>query len=245
MIIPDEHGVSQIWSPYLNQNFRSHRRVRMLIDRLTVSLNSPALELGPGQGHLTKALVTNGFYVCSVEKSSYFFNALLKYSNNELKSLELIQQEALDYLASQSSQKKLYRTILGIGILHHIWYHPRWSLLLSSNLTPGGSLLFLEPNPKNILAKLIFRTRLGRYFFRLDPKENLKDLQELHQELRSEFDKITVEPMDLLYPGMPRMLNGLITKAERWMPQSIKWYFCQSILIRAHKCSTSLFAPTE
>lgn len=234
MIIRDENSYAQIW----DHSTRQARRVRLLLTTLksliTTDLSYQILELGAGQGLLSLTLAQQGYSVTAVEKSKKIFRQYLDRQSET--HLKCFCQEALDFLDQNSSSR--YQAIVGMGILHHIWHDQTWSKKLYQASDVNGILIFLEPNPDNPISRWIFKTNWGRSVFRLDPEEQLKNIDDIRRELLTAgWEEIQITPFDMLYPFFPSYCKELVEYLEASLPTFLKKCFSQSILIVASKLS--------
>jgi len=229
MILKDEAGQNQVWSGTRALDYRNQYRASLISRVIFEAQKKDILELGPGLGHLTQKLIQGDNQIYVVEKSHAFFLALENHYQTQ-QNLSLAHEDALTFLKQTGNQ---YDFIVGIGILHHLWHDPSWPQLLARKLKPIGSLVFLEPNPNNILAQFIFNTRLGRRLCSLEPKESLKSISAIHKSLSHDFCGLKLMHYDFNYPLFSLRLMKRLTQNEDKIPYPIRRYVSQSILIKA------------
>ncbi|MCS6837829.1 MAG: class I SAM-dependent methyltransferase [Bdellovibrionaceae bacterium] len=233
MIIKDEQGISLAWGLSKSIEQRARRRafwVACFVENLPSG--SRILEIGPGLGYLTELLVKKNLSVTTVEQSEKIYR-MIKNKMHRLK-VTIINKNFLDLNWSDTDER--YHALVGVGILHHFWYHPEWSHLISKPIRNGGKIVFLEPNPRNIIAQFIFNTRFGRYLFSLDPKECLKKEPMIIRDLqKAGFNNITISPCDLMYPLPVNLPAKYFDQMEKNVPQFLLKLTAQSILIYAEK----------
>lgn len=231
MNIQDESGVNQVWNfSWAGNSYRQLLRSEVILRNLPKTEKYSVLEIGPGTGVLTQLLVKKKLMITAIDQSKFFITQLRE--NKYLSDVTFINKEACLFLKENSLQ---YSAIVGIGILHHLWHDSNWTKKLYSNLDTNGIIVFIEPNPENIIARFIFNTDLGRKLFKLDPKEKLKKTTDIKKELLTYFNSIRIVQVDLNYPFFPKILMRLLTYIEKFLPKKFKKKICQSIAIVAQR----------
>jgi SAM-dependent methyltransferase len=234
-MIQDEFGINQIWGDKDNFRFRDFHRAQFILNSIKPLKGKKILELGPGQGTLLDliSLERDEYELLAVERSQDFYKSLV--AKGYPSQIKIKNFEALFFL---ENNPQTFSHIVGIGVLHHIWYHPNWLALLRKNLEPNGSLIFIEPNPHNPLARFIFSTSLGRKLFKLESLESLKTLSQIKKELALDFQKISITPFDLNYPFFNLTLMKSMTTIEKKIPKILLKFLAQSIVVKANVLNT-------
>jgi 2-polyprenyl-3-methyl-5-hydroxy-6-metoxy-1,4-benzoquinol methylase len=229
-MIQDEFGTNQIWGTQKAIQFRDHRRAQVILNSIVPLSEKKILELGPGSGFLLELLKQEKthYQFLAIEKSRSFYQNLKKQSYPSCINIQ--NAEAITFLENNLQP---FSHITGVGILHHIWYHPNWVSLLKKNIEPNGSLIFIEPNPHNPLARFIFSTSLGRALFKLESVESLKTPFQIQKELAQDFQEISITPFDLNYPFFNLSMMRGLTTIEKKIPKILLKSLSQSIIIQA------------
>jgi 16S rRNA (adenine1518-N6/adenine1519-N6)-dimethyltransferase len=95
----------------LGQNFlKSERALSSIIEAAQISPNETILEIGPGQGALTKKLLEAGAKVIAVEKDDQLFEILKGEIQSE--NFKIIHQDILEYDPSEIPQS--YKVVANI-----------------------------------------------------------------------------------------------------------------------------------
>jgi SAM-dependent methyltransferase len=134
-----------------------------------------------------------------------------------------------------------FDSVVGNGILHHMYYHLDEVLLqIQKLLVPGGRFAFLEPNLYNPYIAAIFQIPLLRTWAKLEPSEMAFSRSYIATALaRAGYDEIHVEYRDFLVPGTPTPLIGTVVAVGDVLEQiPVVNMLAQSLLITAR-------APSE
>ena len=179
------------------------------------------LEIGCGRGNLSQQLFSFGAnYVYGIDLSEKFIS---EAKNKEIPGkLEFSNKDVV------GAVEGLFDIICGSGILHHINYKPVLNHLYSSNLTPGGLMIFREPLGSNLFMKLWFA--LGKKAHTPDERPFYKkDLEWLENTFRC-VDIIPINffsfPAGILssiiFSNADNFIMQLCDKIDYWIAKNIK-----------------------
>jgi len=140
----------------LGQNFlNSPHALVAIINAGQVTKNDQVLEIGPGRGALTKALLATGAHVTAIEKDETLAEGLkVKFSGEiDTKQLEIITGDVLDYVPPKSGYK----------LIANIPYY----------LTGQIIRQFLETKNQPTLAVLMLQKEVAERIVARDSKESI------------------------------------------------------------------------
>ena len=239
--IIDERGFNQGFKLTEAQQIRLHRRAIAIVAGMCLPADPEArkrihiLELGCGTGELAHHLaVLTGARVTGVDLSAKFIDeAQTTYQHPDLRFIVM----DLSCQAPASAQDQ-YHYIVGNGILHHLYNHLDSFLpALGRWLTPGGRLIFWEPNLSNPYIFLIFSFSWLRRWARLEPDEMAFTPSYIRRHLTvAGFSDLNVNTRDFLLPNTPGFLINPVIAAGRILeriPGLRNW--AQSIFLSAKK----------
>jgi SAM-dependent methyltransferase len=112
----------------------------------------------------------------------------------------------LDFNKPAGLNNRKFDYIIGIGILHHLYYEIDKALInLKGLLKGGGKIIFLEPNLLNPYCYLIFNTTpFFRKWAKLEPAEKAFSKKYIYSKLiKAGFNNIRIEYKDFLIPITP------------------------------------------
>ena len=223
--IVDERGFNQGFELTAAQQVRLRRRAEAIAAEMELPADPVAraririLELGCGTGELAWELVKiTGARVTGIDLSPKFIEqagALHSHPNLDFRIVDLTE-------SSPASAEEKFHYIVGNGILHHLYYRLD-SLLhaLTHWITPGGGLIFWEPNVLNPYVFLIFKIPFLRRFARLEPDEMAFSPRFIRARLKAAgFTKIQTATRDFLLPVMPRPLISIVIKVGDWLEKA-------------------------
>lgn len=147
----------------LGQNFLVNRGIlKIIIEAAKIKPNEVILEIGPGKGMLTRALLNAGAKVIAVEKDNRLIPVLKKTFENELKSsqLTIIHGDILTLDFKEVLIPKNYKVVANIP------YYITGSLI--------RLLLSSENQPKTII--LMLQKEVAKRIVASDNKESLLSL---------------------------------------------------------------------
>ena len=136
----------------LGQNFLIQPNiVAKIIHVATVALGEPVLEIGPGRGILTRALLDAGAHVTAVEKDDALFTKLHETFAKEIysKKLVLVHADVLDFLNSPelhapSSMLRPQRFTVVANIPYYITGQVIRKFLSEEKIQPSRIVLMLQ-----------------------------------------------------------------------------------------------------
>ena len=225
--LQDERGFNQIFAPVGSTPLRATRRNDWFVEMANGIGARRILELGCGSGAAAAHMaVRTGLEVVAVDISDKFLDDARKTH-----SLPNLSFEKLNLLADDLGRFGLFDLVYGNGILHHLVLRLDDVLRALHSLTnPAGGLAFIEPNFLNPYCALIFGTRVGRRFAKLEPDEMAFTPGQLRRALRlAGWRDVAVTTRDFLLPGLPEAIARPIlaiepaleaTAATRWLAQS-------------------------
>ena len=225
--LQDERGFNQIFAPVGSTPLRATRRNDWFVEMANGVGARRVLELGCGSGAAAAHMaVRTGLEVVAVDISDKFLEHARKAH-----SLPNLSFEKLDLLADDLGRFGRFDLVFGNGILHHLVLRLDEVLRALHSLTnPQGGLAFIEPNFLNPYCALIFGTRVGRRFAKLEPDEMAFTPGQLRRALpMAGWRDVKVTTRDFLLPGLPEAVARPIlaiepaleaTAATRWLAQS-------------------------
>lgn len=115
-----------------------------------VSPSDRILEVGCGMGRYTLLLAERGCPVEGLDPSPVLLNRLQEYNHGRFQ-IPLHCSAIEDATANHTGA---FDVILGFFVLHHLHELQKPFAAMATLLKPGGRVVFLEPNPLNILYYL-------------------------------------------------------------------------------------------
>ncbi len=225
--LQDERGFNQVYAPVGSTSLRAGRRNDWFIGAAKRLGARRILELGCGTGEAA-AQVAAGIAaeVVAVDISDAFLERA-----RAAHAADNLRFEKFDLLGEDPLQLGRFDLVFGNGILHHLVKQLDAVLrALRTCCNPGGGMAFIEPNFLNPYCALIFGTRFGRRWARLEPDEMAFTPAELRLALAGAgWREVAVATRDFLLPGLPEMLVKPILAVEpgleamaatRWLAQS-------------------------
>jgi len=204
--IVDNRGFNQGFAPSPTLAIRTERRIRAMMAEMDPRQPRTILELGCGTGEMSNLLATwTAATVTGTDLCAPFIQAAASRYRRPNLSFAVMD------LAAQELPEGLGRTfdyIVGNGILHHLHDDlPAILPWLRKLLTPGGRLLFWEPNLYNPYLFLIFKIPCLRQWARLEPTEMAFSKHELEAIFcNAGCHDIKIHCRDFLVPGLPLFL---------------------------------------
>jgi SAM-dependent methyltransferase len=227
IMLRDERGINQIFTPVGSTPLRAHRRHRWFIEQASLLGAKRILELGCGTGEAA-ACVASGTMaeVVAVDLSDAFLERA-----RAAHTAPNLRFEKLDLLEDDPLRLGRFDLVFGNGILHHLVTRlgPLMTVLRAV-INPGGGVAFVEPNFLNPYCALIFGTGLGRRLARLEPDEMAFTSRQLRRALSATgWCSVSVATRDFLPPGLPDAVARLALALEpmleataltQWLAQS-------------------------
>jgi len=206
--IRDDRGYNQGFKPSASMDIRTSRRSDYMMEHSHVDAESEVLEIGCGTGGISYELAAkSGARVYGTDLCVPFIEqarAMYQLPNLEYGTLDFNSRH--DLAGVERTRK--FNAIVGNGILHHLYYNLDESLRnIFFLLSPGGRIVFLEPNILNPYCLLIFKVPLLRKWAKLEPAEMAFSRRYIRAKLeQAGFENIKVEYKDFLLPGVPKLL---------------------------------------
>lgn len=202
--IIDDRGYSQGWKDSDSTRIRASRRCDQMLSAMDRTREISILEIGCGLGSNAHQLaVRSGQSVLATDLCEPFIqHARETYPHPRLRF------EVLDFNHAEDFRNETFDYIVGNGILHHLYHELDPALTqLRRLLSPGGRLIFFEPNLYNPYVFLIFTFQPLRRMAQLEPAEMAFSKPFIQERLRrAGFADINVEFRDFLLPGIPMSL---------------------------------------
>jgi len=203
--IKDDRGFNQIYKVTKTTLIRAERRNKYFEDIIGRDKPNDILEIGCAFGELSFYLANNsqnnviGIDICT----PFIEEAKRRY---KLPNLDF---SILDFNNPVGLNNRKFDYIIGIGILHHLYYEIDKALInLKGLLKSGGKIIFLEPNLSNPYCFLIFNTtKFFRNMAKLEPGEKAFTKRFIRNRLiKARFKDISIEYKDFLIPITPYFL---------------------------------------
>lgn len=141
----------------MGQNFlKSAQAIRDIIGAGELSKNDTVLEIGPGKGALTEALLETGATVIAIEKDRELFAYLAEKFQNEIiaKKFVLIEGDVLEFqIANLKGKEKKYKLIANIP------YNITGAIIrkfLSEEIQPERMVLLVQ---KEVAERIVVRNK--------------------------------------------------------------------------------------
>jgi ubiquinone/menaquinone biosynthesis C-methylase UbiE len=190
---------------------RADRRGRLFTRLGKIREGTRVLELGCGTGEFTRRLAETGGSLVALDLSPDLLvraRAAVKAS-----SAHFLQSDAMELPFRDGS----FDVVYGCSILHHL--DPATALReVRRVLSPGGRLVFSEPNLLNPQVLLMFKCRPLRAYFGTSPDEMAFTRGRIEGVLRGlGFARVSVRYFDFLHPSTPRSLLRLAEPAAEML----------------------------
>jgi SAM-dependent methyltransferase len=227
MSFQDERGFNQIFKPVGSTPQRMLRRNDWFVEQGRRLGAVRVLEIGCGTGEAAAHIAANlQADVIAVDISPAFVAEA-----RARRQAPNLRYEEFDFLGEDRLSLGRFDLVCGNGILHHLVLRlPEVLQSLRSMTNPGGGLAFIEPNFLNPYCAVIFGTRIGRRFAKLEPDEMAFTPGELRRALpEAGWKDTSVEMRDFLVPGLPEFVAKPVLAVEpfleatvltRWLAQS-------------------------
>ena len=222
--IVDERGYNQSFKPSPTQSLRLRRRAEAMARAMhlpeapELRKRMRILEIGCGLGEMAQQLAElTGARVTGVDLSPKFIEqARTAFSHPGLSFAVVDLSKELP-----ATETDRYDFIVGNGILHHLYHQLDLFLpVLHRWLTPGGRLVFWEPNLWNPYIFLIFSFPWLRRLAKLEPDEMAFTARFITMKLSTAgFDPVAVAPRDFLLPNTPARAVKPVIKCGEWLEQ--------------------------
>jgi len=137
----------------LGQNFLHNAHyIRLIADAADIKKDETVLEIGPGDGALTRELLARGAAVAAIEKDRRLIPILRETFADELKKnkLELIEEDALRFDISDQFNKSEFKIVANIP------YYITGAFLkkfLSAQLQPRSMALLVQKEVAERIAR--------------------------------------------------------------------------------------------
>lgn len=239
MSIVDDRGYNQGFKPSASVRIRTQRRVDHLLHSIQpIHGVHHLLEIGCGTGEYANLLAQNTSIHVTAADICVPFIAEAK-DRYQLPNLDFACVDFTDTGAITSLfGDQAFDSVVGNGILHHMYYHIDTVLLkIRAILKPGGVISFIEPNIHNPYITTIFSIPLARQFARLEPTEMAFSASFITDRLiAAGFVGVEVEYYDFLVPGTPTALIDTVIAVGAWAERvPVVKKLAQSLSIRATK----------
>jgi 16S rRNA A1518/A1519 N6-dimethyltransferase RsmA/KsgA/DIM1 with predicted DNA glycosylase/AP lyase activity len=179
-------------SKMLSQNFlKDYKLVRRLINKSNITKKDLVIEIGPGQGIITKELAKQSQKVLAIEKDPVLVKKL-KRNLKELKNVEILKGNALKFNYSQFRNYKIFSNIPFsiegrlVRILLNLHYPPKDTYLIMRSTVAQRFAGESYTSQFNVINKPWFQFNILHYFNKEDftPKPKVSAAM-LHFHLRS------------------------------------------------------------
>lgn len=231
MAIQDDRGFNQIYEQNEVNLIRLKRRADWMIAAMDPNPSKKVLEIGCGTGYLSH-------YIAGKTNMQVTGSDLCKPFIEEAKGkfvLPNLFYEVLDFNDAAGTVHSKFDYVIGNGILHHLYYNlDKVFPTLKNLLSPGGKIIFMEPNVYNPYVAAIFKNKALRKWARLEPDEMAFSKSFVQQKLRDAgFEDNKVLYKDFLLPGVPRFMVGPSVAIGNFLERTPLKFISQSILISA------------
>ena len=239
MSIIDDRGYNQGFKPSPSLVVRNQQRVAHLLRCLRITTTPHhMLEIGCGTGEYASLLASQSHIsVLGTDICQPFVD----YAQQHFAKANL-RFDCFDFTDATEVHNHIgatrFDSVVGNGILHHMYYHLDDVLShIRRLLVPGGRIAFMEPNLYNPYIAAIFQIGVLRKLAKLEPSEMAFSRGTIAAALqRVGFTDVHVEYRDFLVPGTPAALIGPVQAvgavAERIPGIQM---MAQSLLISAQK----------
>jgi SAM-dependent methyltransferase len=136
-----QHAMQPSFAPYVQ------RQVDRLVHFAALEPGDRVLDVGCGMGRYTFALADRGFHVEGVDLSEQLLQRFREFDAGRYE----IQVYLADILEMPAELEGAFDAVVGFFTLHHLHDLRRSFEAMRSLAKPGGRVVFLEPNPLNVL----------------------------------------------------------------------------------------------
>jgi SAM-dependent methyltransferase len=226
-VLQDERGFNQVFKPVGSTPLRMRRRGDWFVTQIERLGARRVLEIGSGTGDTAAYLAEHSkAEIVAVDISETFVaEARARHAAPNLR------YELFDLLGDTPLAFGRFDMVCGNGILHHLILRlPDVLRALHGVTRSNGGLAFIEPNILNPYCALIFGTKIGRRWAKLEPDEMAFTPGELRSVLPAAgWRAVEVITRDFLLPGLPEVfvkpsiaIEPVLeaTAATRWLAQS-------------------------
>lgn len=231
--ITDDRGYNQIFEQNEGNLIRLRRRTEWIIELMDPTPFKKLMEIGCGTGFISSVIAEKtGMKVIGSDLCVPFIDeARSKYVFPNLSF------EVLDFNKVAENVTDSYDYLIGNGILHHLYYNLDEVLInFKKLLTPGGKIIFMEPNIYNPYVAAIFKNRTLRKKARLEPDEMAFSKRFMRKKLEKHgYGNIAIQYRDFLLPGIPKIFIKPSIFVGNILEKTPLRMISQSILISATK----------
>jgi len=231
--IVDDRGYNQGFKESASSRKRMERRADWMIEEMDIESGKSVLEIGCGTGYLSYYIAKKtGMRVAGTDLCRPFIEEATR--NYILPNLSYY---IVDFNQAAESVHEPFDYVVGNGILHHLYYNLKESLLtLKRLINPGGKIIFMEPNIYNPYVSAIFKNKALRKWARLEPDEMAFSKKFIESELdHAGFENIKVKYKDFLLPGIPALFINPSIVLGNFLEKTPVKFISQSIFITAQK----------
>ncbi|MCX6016781.1 MAG: class I SAM-dependent methyltransferase [Chloroflexales bacterium] len=239
MSIIDDRGYNQGFKPSAAVLVRNQRRVDRILQSIQpIAPGHQMLEIGCGTGEYAHLFAQqSGLHVIAADICVPFIEEARRLYHSPNLQFACIDFTDTTAINAQFGDQA-FDSVVGNGILHHMYYHIDEVLSkLHALLKPGGRFAFLEPNLYNPYCATIFQIPIARKWARLEPSEMAFSASFIADRLqKAGFDDICVEYRDFLIPGTPTALIQPVIAVGTLLERiPVINMLAQSLSIRARK----------
>lgn len=209
MSIIDDRGYNQGFKPSPSLAVRNQQRVAHLLRCLQINAESHRmLEIGCGTGEYAALLAKQPHIsVLGTDICQPFVDYAQQHFGRVNLNFACFDFTNATEVANHIGNTR-FDSVVGNGILHHMYYHLDDVLQhILKLLAPGGRIAFMEPNLYNPYIAAIFQIGILRTLAKLEPSEMAFSRWFISDALyRAGFVNVHVEYRDFLVPGTPSLL---------------------------------------
>jgi SAM-dependent methyltransferase len=210
--LQDERGFNQLFDDVGSSPYRAERRHKWFVTQAKLKNARRIAEIGCGTGAAAAALASGTeAEVVGIDISDVFLDRA-----RETHKAPNLRFEKMDLFTESPAKFGTFDFIYGNGILHHLVFQLEEILkILHGITTRNGGMAFIEPNFMNPYCALIFGTKTGRRWARLEPDEMAFRAGELRSVIsRSGWNNVRLKTRDFLVPALPVQLIRPIVAVE-------------------------------